>query len=316
MSYIIFSGCSFTAESYYWQQFIKTPEENLLHDYHRGLNLFPAWPEILTNKLNKKTSNNHECVNVAVSGDSNQQAIRNIFTHLETHEKPEAIVIGLTEWTRFIDYYGNSITCSLVSDLGQRGFYDDPESFDELEEIIIDYQKARYNVHKLKSATASTIFGFMEGKQEGRYYHGAIKLNLEYLEYLILYCRHNGIKLLICQLLSPWWPGSVNQDDYDYQYKHVNYECNKLKNRINRLNSYFDRNCVFLSDDVCGLEETIRENQHILSLNWKHCHPFHCSNVPVPSTGKSDPGDQHPNKEGHEYIASLLSKDFNALLNH
>jgi len=316
MTYVLFSGCSFTAESYYWHQFIRTPEENLLHDYHRGLNLFPAWPEILTNQLNKKTGSNHECVNVAVSGDSNQQAIRNIFTYLETHEKPEAIVIGLTEWTRFVDYYGNAITCSLVSHLSQRGFYDDPESFDELEEIIIDYQQSRYQGHKLKSATASTIFGFMEGKQARKYYRGAIELNLDYLEYLILYCRVNEIKLLLCQVLSPWWGGSLNPEDYEESKKHIGYECNNLKNRINTIESYFDANCKFHTEKEIGLENSLRWNSNCLTRKWKHCHSFHCSNVVIPSTGKPDPGDQHPNKEGHEYIASLIFKDFNALFNH
>jgi len=326
MTYILFGGCSFTAESYYWMQFIQQDNENLLLDYHRGLNVFPAWPEILTNQLNKKIGSNHECVNVAVSGDSNQQAIRNIFDYVGGNnlnwrlnipegakEKPEAIVIGLTEWTRFIDIYGNAITCSLISDLESQGFYDDLESFNELEEILIDWHNTRESNRKLKSHTASTMTGFLEGNQERKYYRGALQLNLDYMEMLILYCRAHDIKLLFCQILSPWWSGGGIEFQEECA-KRVNYECDYLQHRINTIESYFNESCKFLNQK--GLDAALRENVNILAPKWRWSTAFHCCNVPSPSTGKPDPYDQHPNKEGHEYIASLISKDFNALFNH
>lgn len=324
MNYILFSGCSFTAESHWWHEYIKTPEQNLLHDYHRGLNVFPAWPEILTDQLNKKTSSNYECVNVAVSGSSNQQAIRNIFNYIAGYkgpearglyrlnipegekEKPEAIVIGLTEWTRFVDAYGNAITGSLISDLEFQGFYEDPESFNELEEILIDWRNARESNRKLKSHTASAMTGFLEGRQARKYYRGALDLNLDYMELLILYCRTHNIKLLFSQVLSPWWGGGSEKFRLN-QEKHIGYECDYLSYRINSIESYFNENCKFHSDKRIGFEETLRKNKHCLTKQWRAMESFHCSR---------DPYDAHPNKEGHEHIASLISKDFNALFNH
>lgn len=286
---VIASGCSFTDPKYYVD--VDPPEDSYQINWS-------CWPEVLTKKYNKKHGTQYTCLNIAKAGQSNLKAIEDVKAYcykalIKDKPLPKVILIGLTEWCRFSDVYQNFISMNHLESFKVRGWF---KSHD-LSDLNKYYSEGRF-----ANEQVTKLYGFIPGQ---RYTFQCLRWHCEAVISLIEFTKKHNIKLGLFQILNPFscpWPEGHQIKEFN---DHINFLCDthfELSYLYKYMDNLFDEKHV----STWGrpfVKITDKGNAHVCKSWREYEFIYHISS-----------SDGHPNKEGQEFIAETVFKNFDSLL--
>lgn len=280
-----------------------------------------AWPDLIAEKIG------WNCHNVSMSGIGNEEIVERVLGYccnslggnsmslldFNKNSRPDMILIGLSEWTRFTSIFNEHISGSEILNYQSQGLYMRPMAigskriienhpFDDRNDADL-WQVGRGGVRALDMVQ---LTGY--SAKLGNLISTAVKNTLYAIINLIHYCELHNIELRITQILSPVWHAGHGHDQFN---DWVDKKTLDAYSQHNALFSYIShKNMTKKNIKLAGFPFL---DQITTGCDWTRVIRINNSNKGTKDwTDLVIPNDGHPSEEGQKQLAEYV---YNAFVN-